>query len=174
MRNIATRWSTCPVQFNTSFQTFRSQRTVEVPTVQFVEDVVDVPMDMAIPSPTVEVAQKTVAVPDVEIPMVMQRHGSNIQAVQQTADVAHEDLLVLQQRPPSIQKGRRSIEVSRVMPHERMLRPAGELSSSRSAKHMATVAGPRTAQGDRQREHLESDVEQDACTSVDESLEALV
>ena len=34
---------------------------------------------------------------------------------------------------------------------------------------MATVAGPRTAQGDRQRENLESDAEQDACTLVDES-----
>ena len=38
---------------------------------------------------------------------------------------------------------------------------------------MATVAGPRTAQGDRQRENLESDVEQDACTLVDESLKGL-
>ena len=100
-----------------------------MPRVQFVEDVVDVSVDMASPSPTVEVAQKTVEVLDVEIPMVMQRQGSNIQAVQQTSDVPHEDLLALQQRPPSIQKGQKSIEVARVIPHERMLRSAGEGSS---------------------------------------------
>ena len=100
-----------------------------MPRVQFVEDVVDVSMDMASPSPTVEVAQKTVEVPDVEITMVMQRQGSNIQPVQQTADVPHEDLLVLQQRPPSIQKGQKSIEVARVIPHEWMLRSAREGSS---------------------------------------------
>ena len=66
---------------------------VEVLRVQFVEDVVDASMSMASPSTTVEVAQKTVEVPDVEIPMVMQRQGSNIQAVHQTADVPHEGLL---------------------------------------------------------------------------------
>ena len=36
----------------------RAQRTVEVWRVQFAEDVVDVPMDMASPSRTVDVAQK--------------------------------------------------------------------------------------------------------------------
>ena len=37
------------------------------------------------------------------------------------------------------------------------------------AKHLSIVEGPRTVRGDRQRDNLDSDVEQDACTSVDES-----
>ena len=36
------------------------------------------------------------------------------------------------------------------------------------AKHMVTVEGPRTTQGDREKGNLDSDVEQDICTSVDE------
>ena len=95
------------------------------------DEVLDVPMDMASPSATVEVAQKMVEVP-------------------------------------------------RVIPHERMLRPAGGGSSVRErakrfekewgAKHMATVEGPRTSHSERQKESLVSDVEQDTCASADQPL----
>ena len=42
-----------------------------------------------------------------------------------------------------------------------------------SATHIVTVEGPRTLQGDRQGDNLENDVEQDACTLVDELLGGL-
>ena len=66
-----------------------------------------------------------------------------------------------QQQDPTVQKVQRSVEVARVIPHERMLRPTREGSSVRKrtkrfemelgAKHMSTVEGPRKVQGDSQR-----------------------
>ena len=91
--------------------------------------------------------------------------------------------VVIQRQVPMTLKVQKSVEVARVIPHERLLRPAGGGSSVRErakrfetewgAKHMATVEGPRNIQGDEQREDLESNLEQDACASVDESLGGL-
>ena len=103
------------------------------------DKVVDAPMDMRTQIPIIQSAQKTVEVSHVqsldkmvdiavvtqghmEIPVVMQRQGSNIQAVQQTADAPHEDVPASQHRPPSIQRVQKSVEVARVIPHERLLR----------------------------------------------------
>ena len=41
------------------------------------------------------------------------------------------------------------------------------------AKHMTSVEGPRTSHGERQKESLVSDVEQDTCESTDQPLGAV-
>ena len=71
------------------------------------------------------------------------------------------------------------VEVARVIPHESMLKLAGGGLSVRErakrfeiewgANHMATVEGLRTSHGERQKERLVSDVEQDTCASADQS-----
>ena len=48
---------------------------------------------------------------------------------------------MLQQRPPFIQKVQKSVEVARVIPHERNLRPAGEGSSVRERVKQFEIRG---------------------------------
>ena len=72
------------------------------------------------------------------------------------------------------------VEVAKVIPHEREVRPGGEGSSVRErakrfekvwgAKHMTSVEGPRTFHGERQKESPVSDVERDTCVSTDPTL----
>ena len=72
------------------------------------------------------------------------------------------------------------VEVARVVPHERVVRLAGEGSSVRERaksfekvwreKRTTSVDGPRTSHGERQKESPVSDVEQDTCVSTDQSL----
>ena len=133
---------------------------------------------------------QTTSINVVDMPVVMRTQLSMIQ-VQKTVEVPqiqHVDKVVnmpvvIQRQVPMTLNLQKSVEVARVTPHERLLRPAGGGSSVRErarrfeeewgAKHMATVEGPRNVQGDEQREHLESNLEQDACASVDESLGGL-
>ena len=119
---------------------------------------------------------------------MMQRAFPSVQTAQKIVDVPqiqHVDKvvnmpLVIRRQVPMTLNVQKSVEVARVIPHERLLRPAGGGSSVRErarrfetecgAKHMAIVEGLGNVHGDEQREDLESNLEQDACASVDESL----
>ena len=80
----------------------------------------------------------------------------------------------------TVEVAQKMVEVARVIPHERTLRPAGGGSFVRErakrfekewgAKHMATVEVRRTSHDERQNGSLVSDVEQDTCASADQLL----
>ena len=134
-------------------------RTSEGPTVQSIDTMGDVPVDMQREVSSTQVAQKTAEVPHVQffdtmvdVPVVMQTQASIIQAVQQTADFPHADVHVMEQRQASIQKVQKSVEVARVI-HQERVKPAGEGSSVRErvkqfekdwrVKHTGTVEVPQ-------------------------------
>ena len=152
----------------------------DVPQIQCLEPLVDVPV----------VTQQMAEIP-VVVPVVMQRPVPSVQIAQkivevpqiQQVDKAVNMPVVIQRQAPMTLNVQKSVEVARVIPHERLMKPGGGGSSVRErarrfemewgAKHMATVEGPRNVQENEQREDLESNLEQDACASVDESLGGL-
>ena len=86
--------------------------------------------------------------------------------------------VVTQRQVPMTLNVQKSVEVARVVPHERLLgspvrERARRFETECGAKHLATGEGPRNVQGDEQREDLESNLEQEACASVDELLGGL-
>merc|ERR1711916_268845 len=69
-------------------------KQVEIPQIQYIDKVVDVPVVMQRQLPTIQKVQKTVEVPQiqyidkiVDVPVVMQRQVPTIQTVQKTVEV---------------------------------------------------------------------------------------
>ena len=122
------------------------------------------------------------------VPVVSQRQALTIQTervkVPQNQLQSHDFVLhVMTDEAVRLARQAQIVEVARVLHHERVVSPAGQGSSvreranrfgkARSAKHMTSVEGPRASRGERQKESLVSDVEQDACVSTDQSLGAV-
>ena len=142
------------------------QKTTEVPQIQCLELLVDVPV----------VTQQTAEIPQVpfidricQVPVVMQEtvKPPRIQFIDRVVDVP-----VMAQRPgPSrkkeVEEVHRIVEVPRVIPQERIVKPAGERASVRErvkqfernggASCSNNVEVPRVAPGDRQSEEAEDE-----------------
>ena len=102
---------------------------VEIPQLQYIDKVVDVPVVMQKQVPAIQKVQKTVEVPQVQLIdkvvdmlVVLQRHVTIIQKVQRTVEapqVHYTDKivdvpLVLQRQVPTIQNVQKTVEVQQV------------------------------------------------------------
>ena len=117
-----------------------AQKTIEIPQVQHIDEVVDFPSVQV-----VQTVQKIVEIP-VEFPLMTQRQVP-AQAVQKTVECAQVQLLdkiadvpvATQHQVPDIERAKR-------------------LEMEWGAKHMATIEGSRSVQGDRQKKNLANNV----------------
>ena len=142
------------------------QKTTEVPPIQCLELLVDVPV----------VTQQTAEIPQVpsmdricQVPVVMQKavKPPRIQFIDRVVDVP----VMAQRQGPSrkkeLEEVHRTVEVPRVIPQERILKPAGERASVRErvrqfernggASCSNNVEVPRAVPGDRQSEEAEDE-----------------
>ena len=142
------------------------QKTTEVPQIQCLELLVDVPV----------VTQQTAEIPQVpfidricHVPVVMQEtvKPPRIQFIDRVGDVP----VMAQRQGPSrkkeLEEVHRTVEVPRVIPQERILKPAGERASVRErvrqfernggASCSNNVEVPRVVPGDRQSEEAEDE-----------------
>ena len=146
------------------------QKTVENTQAQHIEHIVNVPVvsqrqALTIQTDTVKVRQKQFPHQVVDVPVVTQQRHDPVPHVM-TDEVTQK-----------------MVEVTRVIPQERVVRPTGEGSSVRErakrfekewgAKHMTSVEGPRPSHDERQKESPVSDAEQDTCGSTGQSLGAV-
>ena len=163
--------------------------TAETPQSQCIGEMVDVPAEVAVQAPHAHAVEKTVESPQLQIvketakiPETQMIQGTQTSESLGKAPVSENllvrsinrvvDVPVMAQRPgPSrkkeLEEVHRTVEVPRVIPQERILKPAGEKASVRErvrqfernggASCSNNVEVPRVVPGDRQSEEAEDE-----------------